>query len=493
MAQKKKRPPRKTEAEAALPQRRSCGTMDVHYRLLRTAPGYAEARVASENQALRAALSPIIGRTGCTRIPVVVHVVHKTSAQNISDAQVQSQIDVLNEDFRQKNGDLSTAPAPFGAVAADARIEFKLATVDPAGNPTNGITRTATATTSFSDDDGVKSSATGGADPWPSDKYLNIWVCPLGGGLLGYAQFPGGPAATDGVVILHSAFGNTGTAAAPFNLGRSATHEIGHWLNLRHIWGDDGNGCAGSDFVADTPNQGGPNFGVPTFPKVSCGNAPNGDMFVDFMDYVDDAAMVMFTAGQVTRMQATLDGLRSSIGTTISCDGVVKKLEPDTIKKHEPDTIKKLEPDVKKLEPDTVKKHEPDTIKKHEPDIKKLEPDTVKKHEPDTVKKHEPDTVKKFEPEIKKHEPDTVKKHEPDVKKHEPDTIKKFEPDGPGIGKHEPEGPPTGPGPVEFAYEQRYEERLQRIEAALAQLTHFIQQSQRPDVSRAPLRKEKRK
>ena len=483
MAQKKKRTPRRGEAEAAPPTRRSCGTMDVHYRLLRTIPEYAEARAASENQAQRAAMSPVIGRTGCTRIPVVVHVVYKTAVQNISAAQIQSQIDVLNEDFRHKNADLATVPAPFAPLTADARVEFKLAATDPGGNPTTGITRTATATTAFSDDDSVKSAATGGADAWPADKYLNIWVCPLAGGLLGYAQFPGGPAATDGVVIRHSAFGTSGTAAAPFNLGRTATHEIGHWLNLRHIWGDDGTGCSGSDFVADTPNQGGPNYGSPAFPKVSCSNGPNGDMFMDFMDYVDDSAMTMFTAGQVTRMQAALDGLRSSIGTTISCDGVIKKLEPDTIKKHEPD--------IKKREPDTIKKHEPDTIKKLEPDIKKREPD-----------------IKKREPDVKKREPDTIKKHEPDVKKREPDTIKKFEPDVPPVGKHEPEIPTgpggqilTGPGgqfeasgyEESYAYDAQYEERFQRIEAALAQLTHFIQQSQRPDVSRAPLRKEKKR
>ena len=492
MAQKKKRTPRRGEAEAAPPTRRSCGTMDVHYRLLRTIPEYAEARAASENQAQRAAMSPVIGRMGCTRIPVVVHVVYKTAPQNISVVQIQSQIDVLNADFRQKNADLATVPAPFAPATADARIEFKLATTDPAGNPTTGITRTATATTAFSDDDSVKSAATGGADAWPSDKYLNIWVCPLAGGLLGYAQFPGGPAATDGVVIRHSAFGTSGTAAAPFNLGRTATHEVGHWLNLRHIWGDDGTGCAGSDFVADTPNQGGPNYGTPAFPKVSCGNGPSGDMFMNFMDYVDDGAMTMFTAGQVTRMQAALDGLRSSIGSTIPCDGGIKKLEPDVIKKFEPDTIKKLEPDVKKREPD-IKKREPDTIKKLEPD--------VKKREPDTIKKHEPDTIKKLEPDVKKREPDTIKKFEPDVKKREPD-VKKREPDIPPIGKPEPEIP-TGPGgqydyeasgyEEGYAYEQQNEERLQRIEAALAQLTHFIQQSQRPDVSKAPLRKEKRK
>ena len=129
-------------------------------------------------------------------------------------------------------------------------------------------------------------------DAWPSAQYLNLWVCPLAGGLLGYAQFPGGPAATDGVVILHSAFGINGTAAAPFNLGRTATHEIGHWLNLNHIWGDDGTGCSGTDNVADTPNQGGPNYGAPTFPHLSCSNGPNGDLFVNYMDYVDDRAIV---------------------------------------------------------------------------------------------------------------------------------------------------------------------------------------------------------
>ena len=141
-----------------------------------------------------------------------------------------------------------------------------------------------------------------------------IWACQLAGGLLGYAQFPGGPAATDGVVIRQSAFGTVGTAAAPFNLGRTATHEVGHWLNLNHIWGDDGTGCTGTDNVADTPNQAGWNTGVPSFPRVSCSNGPNGDMFMNYMDYVDDRAMVMFSAGQVARMQACLDGPRLAIG-----------------------------------------------------------------------------------------------------------------------------------------------------------------------------------
>ena len=267
----------------------------------------------------------------------MVHVVYKTPAQNISDAQVKSQIDVLDADFRKKNADVSAVPGVFAPLADDARIEFELATTDPSGNPTNGITRTATSATEFdADTDDIKSVATGGADAWPSDRYLNIWVAPsifaiyngVKHSLLGYAQFPGGPAATDGVVILHSAFGTTGTAAAPFNLGRTATHEIGHWLNLRHIWGDDGAGCHGSDFVDDTPNQAGPNYGKPSFPSVTCGNAPNGDMFMNYMDYVDDDAMMMFTSGQVTRIQAALDGPRSTIGTPISCGGKLLPKDP---------------------------------------------------------------------------------------------------------------------------------------------------------------------
>jgi len=181
----------------------------------------------------------------------------------------------------------------------------------------------------------VKSSSTGGADAWPADRYLNVWVCgnlrnSRGNSLLGYAQFPGGPAATDGVVILHSAFGTTGSAAAPFDLGRTTTHEIGHWLNLRHIWGDDGTGCSGDDFVADTPNAGGPNYNKPTFPNVTCGNGPDGDLFMNYMDYVDDDAMFMFTHGQVARMQAALDGARSTIGTTGPC--IDKVITDDVLK-----------------------------------------------------------------------------------------------------------------------------------------------------------------
>jgi hypothetical protein len=303
-------------AKTDTPKVRSCGTMEVHERLLRTVPDYADARAASETRAWRFATGrSLLARSGVTVIPVVVHVVHKTAAQDISDAQINSQIDVLNRDYRMTNPDTASTPAAFMPLVADARIEFELATTDPNGAATTGIDRVATTTDTFSNDDAVKASATGGADPWPSDRYLNVWVCQLGGGLLGYAQFPGGPTDTDGVVILHSGFGTTGTAAAPFALGRTATHEIGHWLNLRHIWGDDGTGCNGSDFVNDTPNAAGPNYGAPAFPHVTCMNGPNGDLFMNYMDYVDDAAMVMFTNEQVTRVQACLDADRASIGS----------------------------------------------------------------------------------------------------------------------------------------------------------------------------------
>jgi hypothetical protein len=301
--------------DGAKPRIRTCATMDVHRRLLSTDPNYARMRDEIEIHAQRYQSGEITTqRSGVTRIPVVVHVVWNTAAQNISDAQIASQIDVLNRDFRRTNPDFTITPAPFLALAADTRVEFFLATTAPSGVTSSGIERRQSSAASFSDNDAVKSAAGGGMDAWPSAHYLNIWVCPLGNSLLGYAQFPGGPANTDGVVILHSAFGTSGTAAAPFNLGRTSTHEIGHWLNLNHIWGDDGTGCSGTDNVNDTPNQGGYNVGAPAFPHVSCSNGPNGDMFMNYMDYVDDRAMVMFTAGQVARMQACLDGVRSTIG-----------------------------------------------------------------------------------------------------------------------------------------------------------------------------------
>ena len=245
-------------------------------------------------------------------IPVVVHVVYRTPQENISDEQVRSQLAVLNADYQARNADLSKVPDAFKPAIGDASIRFVLAEIDPAGRPTTGITRTKTSRTAFGDDDGVKSRATGGTDAWDTERYLNIWVCTMEGGLLTYAQFPGGPRATDGVVVSQVAFGTVGSAQAPFNKGRTTTSAIAKYLNLRHIWGDRDD-CVDGDFIADTPIQQGPNFGKPTFPHITCNNGPNGDMFMNFLDYVDDDAMYMFTKGQVLRMHETLQGPRKKL------------------------------------------------------------------------------------------------------------------------------------------------------------------------------------
>jgi hypothetical protein len=168
----------------------------------------------------------------------------------------------------------------------------------------------------------VKNSKRGGDNPWDATKYLNLWACNLGQGLLGYAQFPGGAAATDGVVISPVYFGRTGTVTSPYNLGRTGSHEVGHWLNLNHIWGDDNGACTGTDNVADTPNQGAEHYGKPIFPQVSCSNGPNGDMFMNYMDYVDDNAMFMFSTGQSSRMNALLGIGGARVGLLTSQGGV---------------------------------------------------------------------------------------------------------------------------------------------------------------------------
>jgi len=294
-----------------VPLHRRCGAAEVHHRLLESQE-YQRNRIQIEQHAARFALWGAQRKAAIVNIPTVVHVVYNTPEQNISDAQVLSQLEVLNQDYSASNPDRGNVPAVWNNVVGNPNIRFVLSDTDPNGSVSNGITRTQTAKTSFSTNEGVKAGKTGGVNAWPSDRYLNIWVCNLGGGLLGYAQFPGGPPETDGVVILNSAFGTTGTAAAPYNLGRTTTHEVGHWLNLFHIWGDRLD-CNGDDLVADTPKQQAPNYRKPTFPHVSCGNGPNGDMFMNYMDYVDDDTMIMFTAGQVERMNATLDGPRSAV------------------------------------------------------------------------------------------------------------------------------------------------------------------------------------
>jgi hypothetical protein len=289
----------------AHPARRRCGTMAAHMRLLEEyAPFRARQSWLEEETVLRRSLAAAAAvKPPLVTVDVVVNVVYGTDEQNVSDAQIKSQIAVLNRDFAARNADKTKIPTPWKGLATDSRLRFKLAKV----------TRRKTTRSSFSTDDSVKRASGGGIAPFEPSKYLNLWVCALAGGVLGYAQFPGGPAKTDGVVIHYLAFGTKGTAQAPFDLGRTATHEVGHYFNLRHIWADTED-CSGSDFVADTPNAAGPNYGTPRFPSVSCSNGPNGDMFMNYMDYVDDAAMFLFTSQQVVRMRAALEKARPDLG-----------------------------------------------------------------------------------------------------------------------------------------------------------------------------------
>ena len=251
-------------------------------------------------------------------IPVVVHIVYNNSTENISNTQIQSQIDILNEDFRRLNADATLTPLTFQSVAADVEVEFCLASQDPNGIMTTGITRTSTSQSSFTGNDDVKYSSSGGIDAWNTNDYLNIWVCDLSGGLLGYAQFPNtGNVNTDGVVCDYAYFGNTGTATSPYNLGRTVTHELGHWLNLRHIWGDAN---CGDDFCNDTPTQEQENYGCPSLPHLTCTNGPNGDMFMNYMDYTNDACMNMFTEDQKIRMIDAINTYRTSLLTSNGCN-----------------------------------------------------------------------------------------------------------------------------------------------------------------------------
>jgi Pregnancy-associated plasma protein-A len=239
---------------------------------------------------------------GKVEIPVVVNVLYRTAAENISLAQIQSQIDVLNKDFNALNSDYSSVPTLFSGVKANVGITFVL----------QNVVRRSTTTSSWTTSDAMKKSAKGIAPTTPTT-VLNMWSCNMGGGILGYAQFPGGASATDGVVIDNNAFGTTGTATAPFNLGRTATHEVGHWMNLRHIWGD---ATCGSDLVSDTPTHNTANYGIPAYPHYSTCTGTPVEMTMNYMDYTDDAGMYMFSNGQKSRMAALFvsGGARASFG-----------------------------------------------------------------------------------------------------------------------------------------------------------------------------------
>ncbi len=282
-------------------------------------------------------------------VPIVVHIIHNGEAEgtgtNLPVAQIQSQIDVLNKDFQRLNIDAASTPAPFLPFAGSVDIQFVLAKQDPIGAPTTGIVRVKGTQPSWSVNDNAIFKA---LSYWNSEKYLNIWVVALNDQTLGYAQFPvsnlsgleGSPEdpLTDGVVIDYNVFGSIDYGAftldSKYNKGRTTTHEVGHFFGLHHIWGDDGGSCSGTDYVDDTPNQGGSYINqCPTGTRASCSS---DDMYMNYMDYTNDACMNIFTVGQVGRINVVMQNsprrvtLLNSIGATdppiLAIDGAIKKI-----------------------------------------------------------------------------------------------------------------------------------------------------------------------
>jgi hypothetical protein len=242
--------------------------------------------------------------TATITIPVVFHILYNVPEENLSDAEIESQVVAMNKDFMGTNSDASKIPSAFKSLMGIPNIQFCLAKRTPDGKPTNGIIHKSTTKTSFSDNDAAKYTAQGGDDAWDTKKYFNIWICDLGTKLLGYGEFPKTTATKTFGYVGHYKYTGTINSKSPYHLGRTTTHEIGHCLNLRHIWGDD---SCGDDLVNDTPTQETSNSKCPTYPHITCNNGPNGDMFMNYMDYSDDACMNMFTKGQTTRMLAVLN------------------------------------------------------------------------------------------------------------------------------------------------------------------------------------------
>jgi hypothetical protein len=288
------------ENKVAPVEGRRCASAEVLEAQLQADPGLRQRMMDIENFTKSVQANPDQYRISGDSmiIPVVVNVLYKTTAENIALAQIQSQIDVLNEDFKGTNADVTKVPSLFTSVKAlDSKIRFVL----------DAVIRKSTKKTSWTTNDAMKKSSQGGISPTSPTSKLNIWVCTLGGGILGYAQFPGGSSATDGVVVLNRAFGSrskfpSGYYTTTFDLGRTTTHEVGHYFNLRHIWGD---ATCGNDQVGDTPLHTGANYGCPAANLRSTCTGTPVMMTMNYMDYSNDACMYMFSAGQKTRMQAT--------------------------------------------------------------------------------------------------------------------------------------------------------------------------------------------
>lgn len=291
---------------------KNCITYNNYQKEIKADPGFIKTQEAIE-EFTRSFLGRSASQARLTstviKIPVVVHVLYHFPSQKISDDIINTQIKILNRDFRRRNADTSLTPVYFRNIAADCEIEFQLATSDPQRFSTNGIIKKYTPVTSWEGDDKMKFNSEMGDDGWNPKNYLNIWVCSLNR-VAGYSSLPGCDPKKDGIVIDFSAFGMTNTSG--YGMGRTAVHEIGHWLNLKHIWGDSD---CGDDNVEDTPKQETYSVECPTGIHVSCNNGPNGDMYMNYMDMTDDQCMNLFTLGQKARMRSlfTPGGPRESL------------------------------------------------------------------------------------------------------------------------------------------------------------------------------------
>ena len=287
-----------------------CGTMERWNSEVKNNPQLIEKRHSIELEIKQWKKS---SSANSFNIPVVFHVIYENESENVSSEQIQSQLDVLNQDFNRTNPDANQTPSEFLNLAADCGINFCLAQRTPNNDTTSGITYTQSDISSFSlYDNRIFHDSLGGKTIWDPSRYLNIYICDLTNAL-GFASFPGGNVSRDAVVINYSNLG-TIDVSPPFNKGRTATHELGHWLNLLHIWGD---GNCGNDQVEDTPIQNTENYGCPSHPSPSCSNS--GDMFQNYMDYSDDGCMNLFTNGQKDRMHATLNTQRLDLNNSQAC------------------------------------------------------------------------------------------------------------------------------------------------------------------------------
>jgi hypothetical protein len=320
-----------------------CGTME-HLELMKQQDPSLEAKMQAEEKKfddyITTHQTELENNKTAYTMPVVIHIVYSstsTAGGYVGATQVNEQITQTNSDWGGTNGrSMGAFPS---TLRANSNITLCLAKTDPIGNPTSGIDYKQTTVSSWTYDDKVKSSNSGGANAWDPTKYLNIWVCNLGGGLCGYAQFPtSGINSTYGVVIAAPYFGHTG-ASAPYNLGGTVSHEFGHCFNLYHTWGDDNGACTGTDNCNDTPNSGNMNYGniedgslaeqtnsygsstlhttAPKYETDNCTTTSPGVLFQDFMDYTDDKDYACMTPNQVARMQAAVATYLSGVANML--------------------------------------------------------------------------------------------------------------------------------------------------------------------------------